>query len=204
MIFGDPFARVRAYKERMAHALVDTELMKALQSGAPGAEDRMVSVWLPTVLRWCDRLGGPRVDSEEAAHDVLLTAIRRIDRVYDAERFPAWLFGITRRTVARMRLRAWYRRWVPGASIERADPNGGPARLYEVSETGKMVHEIMETLPAIEREVLMLCLLEERSDTEAASLLGIPAGTVKSRLRRARENFMRTARARGLAEGVAQ
>lgn len=188
----------------MVHALVDAELIGALQQGAPGAEDRMLTLWLPTVLRWCARLGGPRVDAEEAAHDVLLTAIRRIDRVYDADRFPAWLFGITRRTVARMRRKAWYRRWVPGASVERADPNGGPGRLYEVSETGKLVHEVLESLNVIEREVLVLCLLEERSDTEAALMLDIPVGTVKSRLRRARENFMRTARAHGLAEKEAR
>lgn len=184
----------------MGLAVVDTELMDALRQRAPGAEDRLVAIWLPVVLKWCDRLGGPRVDPEEAAHDVLLTALRRIDRVYDAAHLPAWLFGITRRTVARLRRRAWYRRWIPGAEIERADPRSGPARLYEVSETGRLVHEILDELPAIEREVLVLCLLEERTDVEAAAMLGIPAGTAKSRLRRAREKFVRIARARGLGQ----
>lgn len=176
----------------------DSELMGLVQRGDPAAQERLLDHWLPVVVRWCARLGGPRVDPEDAAQDVFLVVLRRIEHVYDAERFPAWLFGITRRTLARHRRRAWFRRWVPGARIDAPDPQPGPARLVDVSETSRAVQDLLETLPAPEREVLVLCLLEERTDREAADLLDIPAGTVKSRLRRARQRFLVEARARGL------
>lgn len=177
---------------------VDAQSLERARRGDPDARDELVEQWLPVVLGWCARLGGPRVDAEEAAHDVLMVMVRRVEQVYDAARFAPWLFGITRRTVAQHRRRAWFRRWVPGEAPDRADPRAGPARLYDRSETGRLVQEVLEGLPAAEREVLVLCLLEERTDREVSELVGIPIGTVKSRLHRARERFLKAARARGL------
>ena len=183
------------------HAVDENTLERARQ-GDLQARDELLDQWLPVVVGWCARLGGPRVDPEEAAHDVLMIMVRRMDQVYDGARFPAWLFGITRRLVAQHRRKAWFRRWAPGATVDRADPNAGPARLYDVSETGQAVQEILELLPDIEREVLVLCLLEERTDREVAEMVGVPIGTVKSRLHRAREHFLRAARGRGLGPDV--
>jgi RNA polymerase sigma-70 factor (ECF subfamily) len=44
----------------------------------------------------------------------------------------------------------------------------------------------LDELPLHHREVLVLCDLEERADSEVSEMLGVPKGTVKSRLRRAR------------------
>lgn len=188
----------------MSLAVDDVKLERA-RRGDVDARDELVEQWLPVVLGWCTRLGGPRVDAEEAAHDVLMVMVRRVDQVYDGSRFGPWLFGITRRTVAQHRRRAWFRRWVPGASPDRADAGHGPARLYDVSETGRVVHEVLEGLPEAEREVLVLCLLEERTDREVAELVGVPVGTVKSRLHRARDRFLKAARARDLGpDGLAR
>lgn len=182
----------------MGVAVRDSELLGLVQRGDPAAQERLLDHWLPVVVRWCARLGGPRVDPEDAAQDVFLVVIRRLDRVYDADRFPAWLFGITRRVLARHRRRAWFRRWVPGVRLEMPDLHGGPARLLDVSEAGRAVQAVLEDLPPVEREVLVLCLLEERTDREVALLLDIPSGTVKSRLRRARQRFLAIARERNL------
>lgn len=187
----------------MSPTVDDMTLLRA-QRGESDARTALIEQWLPVVIGWCTRLGGPRVDAEEAAHDVLMVMLRRVDQVYDADRFAAWLFGITRRTVAQHRRRAWYRRWVPGASIDRADHADGPARLYDVSETASAVQDLLEKLPIMEREVLVLCLLEERTDREVSLMLDIPVGTVKSRLHRARDHFMRLARGRGLAPTLAE
>jgi RNA polymerase sigma-70 factor (ECF subfamily) len=53
-------------------------------------------------------------------------------------------------------------------------------------------------LPPPLREVLVLCDLDERTDDDVAALLGVPAGTVKSRLRRARFMLRDMASARGI------
>lgn len=173
---------------------------EAALRGDPGARDRVVEVWLPVVVAWCARLGGPRVDAEDAAHDVFLVALPRLDRVYDAKRFPAWLFGVTRRVLARHRRRAFVRRWIPGLTVDAPDPRDGPARLFAVSETGRRVQALLEEMSDVDREVLVLAILEDRPDAEVASLLDIPLGTVKGRLHRARERFLKKARAAGLSQ----
>lgn len=158
-------------------------------TGDDDALDALARAWLPLVYAWCHRLGGPAVGAEDAAHEVLIIMCRRIDRVESPGRFPAWLFGITRRVVANHRRRAWVRRWVPGASRERPDPGAGPERLVESQRTAAAVWRALDVLPAKHREVLVLIELEERTGTEVAEVLGIPLGTVKSRLRAARESF---------------
>ncbi len=156
------------------------------------AVDQLAKVWLPTVYAWCHRLGGPGVDSEGAAHDVLMTMCRKLHTVQSPEQFPSWLFGTTRRVVANHRRKAWLRRWVPGASSvldTRAHPGRGPEQDAEARQAADIVWKALDSLPAKQREVLVLCELEERSGSEAAALLGVPLGTVKSRLRVARDAF---------------
>jgi RNA polymerase sigma-70 factor (ECF subfamily) len=148
--------------------------------------DRLCDVWLPVVLGWTARLGGKRVDPEDAAHDVFLIVFRRIGELQKAEAFESWLYGITRRVIAARRRRAWLRRWLPGVVPDVPEPRPDPARRAEQSDVADQVWSALDTLPEHHREVLVLCDLEERADSEVAELLGVPKGTIKSRLRRAR------------------
>lgn len=148
---------------------------------------------VPDVLAWCRRLGGPKVDAEDAAQDVLLTAFTRLDSLRDPAAFHAWLYGITRRVLAAHRRRAWVRRWVPGLPIEAVDRGPDPCASAELSELSCEVQTLLERLPAAQREVLVLRDVEGRSDSEVAELLGVPIGTVKSRSRLARQRFRRFA-----------
>ncbi len=159
-------------------------------------DSRVIREWMPVVLRWCSRLGSPGIDPEDVAHDVFIVALRHQDHISDENR-AGWLFGVTRRVLAQHRRRAWFRRWIPGARVEATDPSG-PDRAYTVNETARRVQLALLQLPEREREVLVLCVLEERPDSEVASMLGIPIGTVKSRLRRARAAFLSVASELGL------
>jgi RNA polymerase sigma-70 factor (ECF subfamily) len=160
------------------------------QDGDARAEARVVDVALPLVLGWCASLGGPTVDFEDAAHDALEVVLGRLDSLEDPAAFRSWLFGITRRTLAKHRRRAWVRRWVPGMDLSRAeDPGHSPQTQAELSEMSQSVQTALAALPEAQREVLVLCDLEERSDSEAAQILGVPKGTIKSRLRLGRKRF---------------
>lgn len=159
------------------------------RAGDDAALDDLARVWLPHVYAWCHRLGGPGLDAEDAAHESLIVMCRRIHRVTSAEVFPTWLFGVCRRVLANHRRRAWLRRWVPGSLLEFAWSGPGPDTIAESARTADAVWKVLEELPAAQREVLVLCELEERTGTEAAALLGIPVGTVKSRLRAAQRSF---------------
>jgi RNA polymerase sigma-70 factor (ECF subfamily) len=162
------------------------QLVRLAQEDAPGALDRLCAVWLPPVLGWALRLGGPKVDAEDVAHDVFLVVFDRLGDLRSPGAFQSWLFGITRRVVAAHRRRAWVRRWLPGAVPDTADPGIGPARETEQSQVATRVWAALEQLSPHHREILVLCDLEERADSEVAVMLDIPKGTVKSRLRRAR------------------
>jgi RNA polymerase sigma-70 factor (ECF subfamily) len=89
------------------------------------------------------------------------------------------------------------RRWIPGAVIERASPSD-PHREYAQAERARLVHDVLGALTVTQREVIVLCDVEERSRAEVAQLLAIPEGTVKSRLRLAREAFRAEAQRRGI------
>lgn len=172
----------------------------AAQAGDVAARQALFEASLPAVMRWCARLGGPYVDAEDAAQDVLLRVFDRLDELEKPEAFDAWLFSITRRVLAWHRRRVWWRRWVPGASLERATERDCPEQATSDARLAHHIHHILERLPEPQREVVVLCYIEERSTSEAARLLGISQGTVKSRLRLGRTRFAALARQRGLTE----
>lgn len=165
------------------------------------SRDRLVAALLPLVLGWCTRLGGYGVDAEEAAHDVVMTVLRRIGDIRPGAPVEPWAFGITRRVIRSHRRRAWVRRWLPDAVIELEDHGASPSRVAEQNETNAQVQKVLERLPEMHREVIVLCDVEERSRPEVAALLGIPEGTVKSRLRLAREQFRKVSSGLGYSFG---
>ncbi|MCB9791687.1 MAG: sigma-70 family RNA polymerase sigma factor [Alphaproteobacteria bacterium] len=148
-------------------------------AGDPLAREALLDAWLPVVLGWCARLGGPRVHAEDAAHDVFVVVLTRLEQLDDLSRFRGWLFGVTRKVLASHRRRAWVRRWLPGATAEPADQGPGP----ETTAMGREMLGLLERLPQGQREVLVLLDLEGRSGAEVSELLGLPEGTVRSRQR---------------------
>jgi RNA polymerase sigma-70 factor (ECF subfamily) len=163
------------------------QLVRDALADSPGGLDRLVTHWLPVVLRWCIRLGGSGVNAEDAAQEAFETMFERLPSLRQPDAFPAWMYGITRRVLARHRRRAWIRRWVPGLVVDTPDSSFDPERASSQAQIADRVWTAMGRVPLHHREVLVLCDLEERPDSEVAELLGVPKATVKSRLRRARE-----------------
>lgn len=163
-----------------------TALVEAVQRGDREARETLFRTWTPIVRRWCARLGGPTVDAEDAAHDAFLIVLTRIDSLLHPACFERWLFGITRRVLARHRRRAWARRWVQGPIPEAIEVEHLPDRDAEKSDTLRALHIALQSLPAPQREVLLLSDLEDRPAPEVAIMIRAPIGTVASRLRLAR------------------
>ncbi|MEO0601329.1 MAG: sigma-70 family RNA polymerase sigma factor [Myxococcota bacterium] len=160
-----------------------------------GARDRLLSAWLPVVLGWCTRLAGPDVDAEDLAHDVCLKVIRRLGQLRDPVAFPAWIYRITRDVVRKRRERR--ARWF---DLQWRLPRPGIVPPPDADQAlGRVVLRLLQRLPEAQREVVVLCLVEERSREEAAFVLGIPVGTVKSRLRLGTARFRDLAIESGLA-----
>ncbi len=162
------------------------------------AQRKVFDRWLPLVLAWATRLGGNRIDAEDVTHEVFIVVLTRFETLRDLHAFQGWLYGITVKTVAKYRRRAWLKRWVGAPEREIEDQATSPLADYERAELCQQVQNLLETLPTKQREVLILCDVEERTNREVAELLGIPVGTVASRLRLARKRFGRVAHQRQL------
>lgn len=177
----------------------DAELIRAVLDDDPVARERLLDTFVPLVLQWCTRLGGPYVDAEDAAQDVFLVVLTRLDSLRDPSAFRPWLFGITRRVLAKHRRRVWLKRWVGEVPPSTASDERAPDELAASHRASARVHAALDRLPGAQREVIVLCDLEGRSATEAAELLGVPPGTVKSRLRLGRTKFRQEVDAEGLS-----
>jgi RNA polymerase sigma-70 factor, ECF subfamily len=179
--------------------MVSAEVVQGALAGDRLAADALLRAWTPQVCRWCARLGGPRIDVESAAQEVLIVVHRRLSDVSHPQQLAPFVFQVVRRVVANERKRAWLRWWapMPAAPIPTAAP--GPHEDAEATQRVRIVWEVVASLPPDQREVLVLVDLEERTAPEAAALLDVPEGTVRSRLRVARDAFRQRMIRRGLS-----
>jgi RNA polymerase sigma-70 factor (ECF subfamily) len=128
--------------------------------------------------------------ADDLASETFLTAFARRTR-YDQERADArpWLFGIASNLVARhhraeqRRYRALARTGVDEVSAGHADEVAG--RLDATARQSALA-AALAAVPARERDVLLLVAWAELTSEQAGQALGIPAGTARSRLHRAR------------------
>lgn len=171
--------------------------MRTLPRPVPGELDRDATFaqLLPLVTGWATRLGAGTIDAEAAAADALVVILRRLPDLLPGAPVEPFAWGVTARVVREHRRLAWWRRWVPGAAVEAAPaPGDTPAQR----ERCRLVYRVLGALSEPHREVIVLMDLEERSAAEVAGLLGVPEGTVRSRLRLAREAFRTEAATVGL------
>lgn len=159
-------------------------------------EDRlraMVEDGYDFVWRTLVRFGVARSEAEDAAQQVFIVASRRLDAITPgAER--AFLFQTARRLAWNVRRTVRRRREEPETAADPVDPAGGPDVALERARLRAMMDRVVEELDLDLREVFVLYELEEMTMVEIARLLEIPAGTVASRLRRARVAFREAVR----------
>ncbi len=133
-------------------------------------------------------LGCPKEDVDDATQEVFLVAHRR---PFKAEAHPrTWLAEIAKRVVANLRRSARRHRARLDAVIAAelyASANG--QEVIEARSTLEQVESCLRDLDPDHREVFVLFELEDVSCAEIAAGLGIPVGTVYSRLNTARERF---------------
>jgi RNA polymerase sigma-70 factor, ECF subfamily len=124
-----------------------------------------------------------RERAEDATQETF-AAVWRSAGSYKPERGPAapWLYAIARNAVVD-RLRA--RDDLPVEPPDMTSDEPGPADRAESSYVSWRVHRALETLPVREREVVELAYWSGLSQSEVASFLDIPLGTVKTRTRSA-------------------
>ncbi len=189
------FKRLR--RRRLDGELSDGELQRAALAGSAEAMAALYRRHGGLVYRFTLRISRSDAVAEEITQEVFLALLTQIDR-FDAERgeLSTWLCGIARRQLWKHLQRSE----AAGAfdeenAAELEFLGDGPAELLLRHEAVAPVRAGMDELPADLREVVILCSLEEMSYEQAAQVLSVPVGTVRSRLHRAK------ARLAGLLRG---
>ncbi|AMV36680.1 RNA polymerase sigma factor [Planctomyces sp. SH-PL62] len=155
-------------------------LVVRCQRGERAAFDELIGGWERRLFVFIRKLVSDEEETWQLLQEVWLQVLRGIATVRDPRRFPVWLYQVARNTVMTHHRREYARaRQLDG---DVADP-GDDADGFDDAE---MVHHGLSRLPLPDREVLTLHFLNDLSIAETAEVLGIPPGTVKSRLYRAK------------------
>jgi RNA polymerase sigma factor (sigma-70 family) len=169
---------------------------------SPGPEnarqfDEVLSRCLPSFRRMAFRKLGNAADAEDAVQDALLSAYRHLDQFQGGAQLSTWLTTIVINS-ARMQLRKRSRHVQVSldeplgdeqqnfVSERIADDSPSPEERYRESELHDHVRQLLTQLSTPLRRAFQLRDLDGLTTQEAALILGIPTGTVKAQLTRAR------------------
>jgi RNA polymerase sigma factor (sigma-70 family) len=163
---------------------------------AEAAFEALVARHGPMVLGVCRRMLRDDHAAEDAFQAVFLVLARRAGSVRVDDSLGRWLHGVTRRVAARAR--NWHAREVVPSSARR-EGGGDPASEVARDEVRRLIALEVASLPRKYREVVALCHIDGLGHDATAEALGIPVGTVRSRLSRARDYLRPRLARRGLA-----
>lgn len=159
-------------------------LIAIAQKGDRQAFEALFLHFAPRIKAYLMRSGGDAAGAEELTQEVM-TMVWRKAGLYDPAKASAatWIFTIARNR----RIDAFRREKHPELDPEepalRIEGNVAADAALEVKQSSAQVVEAIADLSAGERQLLTLAYYEDKSQTMIAAELGIPLGTVKSRMR---------------------
>jgi RNA polymerase sigma factor (sigma-70 family) len=182
---------VRDYMtEQMGKArerVIDELLVMRCQEGGRESFDLLIRRWQRRLWRHARRLTGSNDAAWDVTQETWVAILGQIRKLSDPAWFAAWAHRIVRNKCADYCRKSGRQRTLADALAERQRANANPAR----EGPGAAVAEALRRLPADRQELLTLKYGEDLNILEIALVLGIPAGTVKSRLHAAREQLRR-------------
>lgn len=144
--------------------------------------------------------GGEPEDREDLEQEILAELFLALPKFREDSRFSTFLYRFTRnKAIDHLRRRSRQRRHGPLGVVE-AGPESDPVGELIAAETAAAVRAALAELPEVERTMLYLKDAEERSIREVAEIVGVPDGTVKSRLSRSRRKLARMLEEAGIQE----
>lgn len=167
--------------------------------------DEVFVLHKPRLYYAADRLIRNPADSEDALQEGLLAAFRHVDQFRGDSNLSTWVNSIVT-NAARMQLRKRSRLRETSIPDDSGDTTNDRSRLFFVDrrpdpeqecarkERSRLLAERMKDLSPQSRSVVQLCVIDGLLLREAAQKLGVPTGTVKARLHRARKLLARTFR----------
>jgi RNA polymerase sigma-70 factor (ECF subfamily) len=143
---------------------------------------------LPRLYRFGLAMTGSAADTDDLVQNTCERVLLRADQLREVTRLDAWLYGIMRNIwIDEMRHRKVRRHDQIDAASEVIGEDGQATADGRINLAA--VRRAMAQLPEDQRTVLILVCVDGLSYKEAAEVLGIPVGTIMSRLSRARQDL---------------
>ena len=174
--------------------MTDGELIRRARQNDPAAWEDLLRLHQDAAFRLAYLLLGDSAEAEEAAQEAFVRAYRSLGRFDERRPFRPWLMRITA-NLAKNRRRSLARQWARLERLVRGDPErvqGASWRDFPVSSpeaSAQMLWQAVRRLGHADQEVLYLRYFLELDEAETAAAIRVPAGTVKSRLHRARRRL---------------
>lgn len=177
------------------------KLVERLKARDEAAFNRFVLDYQQRVFRLCLRMLGERAEAEDVAQEVFVSIFKAIDSFRGDSQLSTWVYRVTSNHCRnRLKYNARRHRQATASFVEEpagpddrgtrlpeaATPVDAPDRVYEGRETQRLLEEGLMQLDEDQRELLVLREVEHLSYEEIIEVTGLPEGTVKSRLHRAR------------------
>ncbi|MGC4086790.1 MAG: sigma-70 family RNA polymerase sigma factor [Polyangiaceae bacterium] len=144
------------------------------------------------VWRTLQRLGVVAQDLEDALQEVFVVVHKKLTTFDHSSRLSTWLFGICLRVAAAQRRRAYRRREELVSELEErllADPGSDPEQSLLRQQAAARLELVLASLTLERRAVFVMFEIEGIAAPAIAEMLGVPVGTVYSRLSTARAEF---------------
>ena len=181
-------------RERRFEEASDLLAIQETLRGNRNAFAQIVERYTPLLYSLAFRMLGRGEEAQEAVQEIFLRAYRALPRFRLERRFHPWLYTIALnylRTVARRQRRRRGLRLVREELDTVADRGELPAAAAEREDGERLAQEALAGLSPLYREVFLLREVEGLSVRDTAEALGVPEGTVKVRLHRARQELVR-------------
>jgi RNA polymerase sigma-70 factor (ECF subfamily) len=145
----------------------------------------------PAIWRFLLHLGVRKSDVPDVTHNVFVIAYRKLPEFEHRSSVRTWLCSIALRVARGFNRSAAVRLEVSATDLSLAETASAEHAVDSLQDAGQLelAQRLLDSLPAEQREVFVLHELEQMTGSEIATLMGTSLGTVRSRLRRARESF---------------
>lgn len=163
------------------------ELARTAKAGDKRAMEELLALIEPDVMQRCQRILPHRLDAEEAAQDALMAVVRRIGSFEGRSKFSTWLYMVSSNAAVDTYRKLKRRATDPGEMPELTENR----RTSVIAGTRIDLLDALEQVDAKFGEAVVLRDMQGLDYSEIADLLGIPTGTVKSRIHEGRQRLQR-------------
>ena len=179
-------------------SLAERLLISRLKDRDPSAFEEIVRRFGDKVFNLVYRMLGNRHEAEDITQEVFITVFKTVETFRGEAKFSTWLLRIAANQ-SKNRIKYLSRRPTDGGEVDEAVPApagtpgpiahaqiAGPDTLLEAAELESLMQEAIASLDEEHRLLVILRDVEELSYQEIGEITGLPEGTIKSRLHRAR------------------